>query len=472
MGLSSEGGDQLLRMPGIGSFAEAVVRRNTGPASMAPTDVLFDAVKHRAFVTSGLGCLLGGALALVFRPSLYAPYEEGISYLAFANLDFRGAPGYYAGRVVHPFAVRLAALLFHAPIDARAFLWVSAAALIAFFACLGMRYGLDFSRAPAMWLLLAVTPTVIDAYRNYYWHDLFYASVCALFFLVLRANWWAGLPFLPLLYLTRESTVVLVLALVAVTAFRREWAYCFSALAAGLAGMMLEARLVARALPNRHGIPVALLDLLKVPYNLLLNVCGLEFWTNTNADTTPAPVWTRNLPSWLHLGKVHQIGFSGFFWDRPLHTLLILATAFGILPLVAGRAAARGKGGAPFRRLDLAVACVFGALMFVLGPLQGTSPNRYILYGWPVFWLFGVAMIEPVFVDRRGRMKVVVLSVCAAWIPAVVRIAMGEVAHGPESLSGVSRVGLLISLALLIPIYVFGWRLTVPVKATADQRVL
>ncbi|MFZ0785225.1 MAG: hypothetical protein WAM67_05510 [Candidatus Acidiferrales bacterium] len=427
-------------------------------------------MKRRVFATAGIGCALGALLAIVFRPSLYPTYVEGIAYLLIAKLDFRGIPGYYAGRVLHPLVVRAVAHAFHVPIDARPFLWVSAGALIVFFACLGAWYGLEFSSMPGLWLLLAVTATLVDQYRNYYWHDLFYAMLCALFFLALRANWWLALPIVFLLYVTRESTIILVVALVAITALRRQWAFCLSALAAGLAGMAVQGVLVARALPDGHGIPVVFVDALKVPYNFALNICGLEFWTNTIAATTPAPRWMAGVPAWLPLGNIHQVGFIGFLWDQPLRTLLVLSTAFGILPLIVIRAG-RGWGRSLVQRFDLALACVYGALMFILAPLQGTTPARYILYAWPLFWLFGVAELEAVIPERRRRrLAIVALSACAAWAPAIVRLAMTRSApHGPESLSEVSDKGLLISLALVAVIYVCGWRLAEPGEPTKNR---
>ena len=42
---------------------------------------------------------------------------------------------------------------------------------------------------------------------------------------VLRANWWVSLPIILLLCVTRESTVILVAVLVAITVFRRQWAF-------------------------------------------------------------------------------------------------------------------------------------------------------------------------------------------------------------------------------------------------------
>ena len=425
-------------------------------------------MNRRVLATAGIGCLLGGALALLFRPSLYPTYVEGIAYLLIAKLDFRWIPGYYAGRVLHPLVVRLVATLFHVPIDARPFLWVSAGALIVFFVCLGASYGLELPSAPALWLLLAATATIVDQYRNYYWHDLFYAALCALFFLALRTHWWLSVPIVFLLYMTRESTIVLVAALVALTALRRQWAFCLSALGAGVAGMAVQGALVARALPDGHGIPIVFVDALKVPYNFALNICGLEFWTNTIAATTSTPRWTANVPAWLPLGSIHQVGFVEFLWDQPLRTLLVLSTAFGILPLIVIRAG-RLRRRSLFRRFDLALACVYGALMFILAPLQGTTPARYILYAWPLFWLFGVAALEAAIPERRRRIAIVALSLCAAWAPAVVRLAMTRSApRGPESLSDVSDKGLLISLALVAVIYICGWRFAEPVAPAAE----
>jgi hypothetical protein len=413
---------------------------------------------------------LGALLAVVFRPSIYPPYDEAVGYVNIARGFGRWVPSYYAGRVLHPLVARFVAIVFRAPIDARLFLLVSAGALIVFFACLGARYGLEAFSTPGLWLLLAATATIVEQYRNYYWHDLFYAALCALFFLALRANWWLPLPIMFLLYVTRESTIILLLALVVVAALRRLWAFCLSAVAVGLAGVAVEGLLVRRAVSNNHGIPMVFVDALKIPYNFALNIFGLEFWTNTIAGTTPAPRWIASVPAWLPLGKIHQVGFIDFLWDQPLRTLLVLSTAFGILPLIVIRAG-RGWGRSLFRRFDLALACVYGALMFILAPLQGTTPARYILYAWPLFWLFGVAELEAVIPERRRRIAIVALSACAAWAPAIVRLAMTRSApQGPESLSDVSDKGLLVSLALVAVIYVCGWRLAEPASRRPSEQ--
>jgi hypothetical protein len=237
----------------------------------------------------------------------------------------------------------------------------------------------QYSFASGLWLVLLVTAVVIDSYRNYYWHDLFYAALCALFFLVLRASPWASLPILFLLYLTRESTIVLVGVLALVAAMQRRWKFCVLAVFVGLAAMRADSALFAHALANQHGLAPALLDILKVPYNFALNVCGLEFWTNTNAATLHPPIWVVHVPAWLHLGNIREVGYSGFFWERPVRTLLIMSTAFGILPLAVVRAAKRNWRRLLLSQFQMATAVFYGALMFVLTPLMGTLPDRYVL---------------------------------------------------------------------------------------------
>lgn len=346
------------------------------------------------------------------------------------------------------------------PIDAHVFLWLSVASLIAFFVFVAIYYGLEYSSASGIWLFLLVTATLVDQYRNYYWHDLFYAALCALFFLALRANVWTSLPLVLLLYMTRESTIVLVVALVAVAAVRRRWGLCFAAALVGLIGMKLDSALLARALPNKHGIPVFFLDFLKLPYNFAYNICGLEIWTNTNASTLPPPIWTAHIPAWLNLGHIREIGSCGFFWQNPASTFLVLASAFGILPLALFRVAKmRGWKLRWPQRIDLATALLFGALMFALTPLTGTTPARYVLYGWPAFWIFGVAVLNDAFTTWRKRAYVVIFSLCVSWTPALVRLMLGPSISGAQSISTVTATGLIVSIALVLLLNAIAWPL-------------
>jgi hypothetical protein len=423
---------------------------------------------RRVVITAGVALLIAIALAVVFMPASYPAYNEGKYYFGIAQFDASQAYSYYGARVLHPLFVRSVAAVAGMPLDAHVFLGVSIGSLVALFVLLGVHYGIEYSNRPWswawnwawIWVLLPATATVIDQYRNYYWHDLFYAAVCALFFLALRANAWLSLPVLLALYLTRESTFVLVLVVVAVAALRRRWALAASALLVGIAGMVVDSRLMAHALPNHEGLPVFLLDALKIPYNFALNFCGLELWTNANAATVARPRWVAEVPAWLHLGNIRQIGFIGFNWVRPLQLLVVVCSAFGTLPALLGRLMAKGWGRDLFKRFDLTVAFGYGAMMFLLAPLTGTTPLRYELYAWPVFWLFGVGVVNAAISDARRRIELVLLCVVASWVPAIVRFVSGPRPVGPESINAVSTAGVLVSLLILAPIYVRTWRLS------------
>ena len=414
----------------------------------------------RIAASAGLALLLGCVLASVFRPSLYPPYAEGTAYVAIANGDYSQVDSLYAGRVLHPLLARLVAHTYHTPIDARVFMWISVAALIAFFSLLGLNWALDCPSAQGLYLLLLVTPTLVDSYRNYYWHDLFYAVLCALFFLVLRASPWIGLPIVFSLYLTRESTIVLVAVLVGVAAFRRQWKFVLTLIVITFMAMKLvDSVFMERALPSKHGISLILMDFFRVAYGFFYNICGLEFWINTDAATLPSPVWTASIPAWLHLGNIREVGYCGFFWQNPARTLLIMSTAFGILPLWVIRIGTRGWSRLQPPPFETATAFVYGALMFLLAPLAGTWTARYALYSWPLFWLFGVRELRVAFPSLRKQIETVLLSLCTAWVPAVVRCISGATVSGPESLSTLTEKGLVISLVLVTGLYVWGWSL-------------
>ncbi|HXW54176.1 MAG TPA: hypothetical protein VEJ67_00405 [Candidatus Cybelea sp.] len=415
-------------------------------------------MKRGVAITGSFALLLSAALGLGFRPSLYAPYEEGQAYVHIAHNDYSQVYSYYGGRVLHPLFARFIAAILHRPIDARIFLCLSAASLVAFFLALGIHYGIAYSSSGVLWIALLATATVVDAYRNYYWHDLFYAALCAVFFVALRSNLWLAVGLLVPLYWTRESTIVLVGAVVLIAALERRWAVCAAAALVGLLAMRIDSALVARALPNHQGLSLAALDVLKVPYNFAFNVCGLEFWANTNSATLDPPIWVARVPVWLHLGNIREVGYSGFSWQRPVQTLLTMATAFGVLPLAAMRLPARKWTRLVHGRFDMATSLVYGALMFGLTPLVGTVPERYVLYSWPLFWWFAVDLLTAL-PDLRTRVEAVLLCVLAAWAPALVRLCTGPSIEEGQSVSTVGPLGLVISLALVAAIYVAAWRL-------------
>jgi hypothetical protein len=91
----------------------------------------------------------------------------------------------------------------------------------------------------------------------------------------------------------RPGVVIVIVALM-----KRQRTYAAASLLVGALAMVLSTSLVANAIPNKHRIPIFVVDVLKIPYNFCFNVLGLEFWTNTNADTIMAtPTWVVNFAS-------------------------------------------------------------------------------------------------------------------------------------------------------------------------------
>jgi hypothetical protein len=400
-------------------------------------------------------------LGLGFRPGAYPPYFEGRDYFDVANGNYSHIEGYYAGRILHPLVVRSLASVIHLPIDWRTFLIVSAASLVTLFCTLGAYLALEFRTRPWVYLSLAVTPIVVDQYRNYYWHDLFFAALLAIFFLALRANRWTSLPILFLLFITRESSLILAFAFIVVAALRREWLLGASAIVVAAVGVKTAGALVTHALPQHNGLPVLVLDLLKIPYNFALNVCGLEFWTNTNATTITDPLkWVANVPPWLHLGNIHQVGYCGFFVERPVKSLLLALSAFGVMPMFVALSLIRGNRELLLKKFDYSVAILFGALMFVLAALTGTNPARYVLYAWPAFWIFGAALVYLKFQTHDRKLAAfLVLSLLAAWTPVIVKFASGTTMPAPASFFDLSVMQMVATLMILIVLYVWSFKI-------------
>jgi len=397
---------------------------------------------------------LGLGLAYLFRPGAYPPLFEGLDYFHIAQGNTSGIETYYAGRVLHPLVVRWIAGAFHEPLNWNVFWWVAIGSLVALFAFMGLSYALDHPVHPWIALPLVATAVLIEHYRDYYWHDLFYTALCAAFFLVLRANRWASLPFLYLLYVTRESTIVLVAAVVIAAAGERAWKFCAGATLAGFAGFQTTHYFVARAAPSHHGISMALLDALKIPYNIAYNIFGLEFWTNTSVDYVgEIPKWAVKVPAWLPLGNIHEVGFYAFVWHKPIELLVVLASAFGVLPLLIPFVFDLDQRRKILNRIDLQIAFIYGMLAFLLTPLIGTVPARYILYAWPLFWIVGVRILFRVVTDSRDRAEFVALCVVASWLPAIVWIETRTEVISPLFLVNLEPGALLISLVGLVVIY-------------------
>jgi len=175
------------------------------------------------------------------------------------------------------------------------------------------------------WLafVLIFMPFWLRNFTNYFLPDLLHAALCAVYLSLLKRRWWGwASAMLPLMFLAREST--LMIAAIAVPALwwlagRRAGLLQLGGTLAGMAASKFAAR---HAFANQHNINDTLYMIGKIPWNASRNLLGITLWTNTLPVLPPSRVW--NLPHWLPLGSIHQVGYSEFSWEYLMLTSIWL----------------------------------------------------------------------------------------------------------------------------------------------------
>ena len=130
------------------------------------------------------------------------------------------------------------------------------------------------------------------------------------------------------------------------------------------------------------------------------------------------------------------------------------------MPLVIALSLLKGGGRFLLNKFDYAVTVLYGSLMFVLAALTGTNPTRYVLYAWPIFWIFGAKLLSLEFRERKRTLReFLALSAFAAWIPAIIGLATEPALYLRSGFFDLSRTGIIASLVLVVPVYLRSHRL-------------
>jgi hypothetical protein len=255
-------------------------------------------------------------------------------------------------------------------------------------------------RRQCLWLaiVLILMPFWLRNLTNYFLPDLMHAALLMVYLGLLRKRRW-GLAalMLPVMFLTRESTLLIAIIAVPLLWWLVGRRTGLLQLAGTLAGMTASKFAARHALANQHKINDALYMIGKIPWNALRNIFGVTPWTNTLQVLTPVRIW--NVPHWLPLGGIHQVGYSEFSWVYPMLTLIWLLTSFGLGSLVAICFVWRR----PLRRLlptqepDLCIAATYGTVAFLMSPMLGAALPRLFDYGWPLFLVYLPAMIPRIW---------------------------------------------------------------------------
>ncbi len=235
------------------------------------------------------------------------------------------------------------------------------------------------------WLaMLFATPFMARTFVGVELPDACVAAATAAVFAALLSGRWALAAILAGLAVALRETGVILVAFVLVLVWRagRRQAVALG-VAAALGGWACSSHFSHAGLANVHDMPPLIYLALKIPVNLMVEVLGFDYWTDSWNYVCHPTFAVIAVPHWLPLGHVHRIGVCFRGAAAPLTNLFILCTTFGVLPamLIAARAGFRGPGTSPVLRATL----WYGLLMFMLGVSSGRAVNRLADYGWPAF---------------------------------------------------------------------------------------
>lgn len=392
---------------------------------------------------------------------------DSIAYRAMALGRIGEVPGSISGRVLHPYFVRFVNWAADLNID-QGFLVV---ALITLALLIGTvaRILRQTTGYGALILPLLLTPVVVDEmFGLYYCQDLFYAALLSSFFVVLiKGRTWLALVLLFLLYLTRESTILLALVWAALAWFESDFIVVGVSSGITIIGLFISRKLASLGLPNVHHTNELVFLALKPPFDSVRNFFGIVL-VPSEMKGRPGfictPFATVHLPRLLCYGSTRQFGICRPDPSAPLHTFTLWLSLFGIGPAVLWALFRRnGRRTLVDCPLWLKLAAIYGLLTFLVAPFVSFWLERDIGYAWPVFWLAAPALFMKLYpAATPGLIGVLLLeNLAACWIPYALGLSSSH-----QGLFSVAA--LFIALAMQASaLWTLRWN---PVRPAADSR--
>lgn len=365
--------------------------------------------------TATLSVLIGTAFGDIFD----LPDVE--FYLKIAQGDTAHVLQPFALRQLGPLVCRAIAAALHVSINT-AFLTEGVISMLVLVGIVGFLLLRAGARAT---MLLAVGGLAFWAalFNGLALPDLWFAALLSIFLLLLYQKHFlaAALMLFPL-FLSRESTI-LVLVCLLVAGWRRMRMVDYAvAIIASFAGMRIVKILTSGGMSNREQMSPLLYMAGKVPWNFAKNILGLPPWNPLNTASCATPQWQMS----LHLGSVSAFGVCAWQPALPAWTLRLALSSFGLLPLLliylwrkTPRPLAKPRPILPTDVL-LRFCILYGALSFLLAPELGSSVPRLFDYAWPLF-IVATPMLAIRHLSLPGRIAgpLVALHLAVAWSAAL-----------------------------------------------------
>ena len=367
------------------------------------------AVSRLSFVLIALA--VTSIVVLVAWPSLPSWAGDSGWYLAIAQGRLEEVRQPYARRILHPYVARWIAELFGVSLDSA----FRALGIVSVFVTSSIVAWLFRSGRILAFPLLA-TPALLLIFRDYYMPDIFYAGILGILFVLLRKESPAAFLVLAVLFVARESTVLVSLMLVLYAILHRRPKLAAATLIASTVGTLIPVLATTGSQSNIHDLSGPLYLALKVPFNVMRNIFGAELWVSTLGGCDD-PVWTWTVPPSLRVGSVEAVGLCRFWAQRPLSLATYLLTSFGVLPVVFFHLRRRFRGRARSLPMWVFVAGGAGLLSLVLTPGLGLALDRLITYAWPLFWIATPYLVSELPTSNVPWARLALLHTALCWIP-------------------------------------------------------
>lgn len=350
-----------------------------------------------------------GASTWVVNREVAATLADNSWYIRMAAGDY-AVPKPFNTRIVVPWLAGRISTLLELRVD-QAFLTVQLAAFLVLhlFAALAMRRLFQLNLLTSVWVtgICLTTQGFLWLVGALYYPDLlFLAWTAVAIWAWLGSRWWLVTLSLFLALITRDSSALPLLVMILVGAFIQRQKIGMLATVLALVGQQVFFKLIfSPGLGNVHGLSELFYLPLKLVSNSSRAYFGLRMWSNTlgenpiTAPYNPIPPVIMELPSWLHVGGIHAVGFYPWSFQSIVTTFAQMTVTYG-LPLVlalvlAGRLLRKTGRVTLVDKLGLpsVLILVYGLLMLALGPATGTDLPRLIMAAWPCTILIGAGWL-------------------------------------------------------------------------------
>lgn len=381
------------------------------------------------------------SLNIFFGPT-YGGDGEWYIKAAEGNLQELIEP--YAGRFLHPFLAKIISSFFSLDVY-QGFLLLAVGATFLFFVCTFL-ITRSIVKHQIFILSLFLTPYFFGVLREIFQPDAFYIFLTAFFFLLLsRSRDALGLIVLFLLFLARESTILLagMYAWFEVYLLKKK-TYALGIVIVILISLYTVGVVRSVGKSNVHSVSPIFYTALKLPYNLVTNVFGIRLWTNTSNSCVP--IVQISAPKTGAFGSIKKVGICGFDGLLPLSTLIVLLTTFGIMPLILYFGISR-------RRISMLMPWVrfalwYGIAHYFIGVIAGTGIVRIVGYGWPAFLIAAPLLMNELFeLDTLFIKKIIFLNIFIAWIPFTMQRIIGDTVSVA-----------CITILVIVCVYMYAWK--------------